>query len=161
MANKKSTSKVSKKVEVDINLNKPSKKTTNKAKKKIKKLSTGTLCLAIFLLAVGVVGGFFGIKYLSRNDCFTIVGQDEIFLTLDEDYQDEGVKIVAFGFDDSNKAKVETNLKTRDGKYYADSEGTYYIKYTVSDIKYGSIFKVQKIRLVHVVEPTESEEVDA
>lgn len=158
MATKKSTSKVIKKVEVDLKLNKPSKKTTKKAKKEIKKLSTGVVCLALLLLAVGVVGGFFGVQYLSRNDCFYIIGQEEVSITLNETYEDEGVKIVAFGVDDSSKVKVETNMKTNDGKYYAESEGTYYIKYTVSNIKYGSIFKIQKIRLIHVVEPTENEE---
>lgn len=159
MANKKTTSKVSKKAELDLDLKQPSKKTTKKAKKQIKKLSTGTVCLAILLLAVGIVGGFFGVKYLTRNDCFTLVGQDEIFITLNEQYSDEGVKVVAFGFNDEDRVKIETNLETQNGKYYALTEGTYYIKYTVSDIKYGSIFKIQKIRLIHVVEPTEDEEV--
>lgn len=159
MAYKKSTSKVSKKVEVDLNLKKPTKKTKSKAKKQLKKLSFGTICLSIFLLAVGIVGGYFGVKYITRNDCFYIIGEEEIFITLEEDYLDEGVKVVAFGVDDSKNVKVETNLKTKNGKYCADSEGTYYIKYTIGNIKYGSIFKVQKIRLVHVVEPTENEEV--
>ena len=156
---RKSTSKVSKKVDLDLNINKPSKRTTRKVKTKLKKLSFGVVMLAIFLLAVGVVGGYFGVQYLSRNDCFNIVGAEEITLEIGESYLDEGVKVVAFGVEETDKVEIETNLKKdNDGKFYAQTEGTYYIKYTVNNIKYGSIFKVQKIRLIHFVEPTESEE---
>ena len=156
---RKSTSKVSKKVELDLNINKPSKRTTRKVKTKLKKLSFGVVMLAIFLLTVGVMGGYFGVQYLSRNDCFNIVGAEEITLEIGESYLDEGVRVVAFGVDKTDKVEIETNLKKdNNGKFYAQTEGTYYIKYTVNNIKYGSIFKVQKIRLIHFVEPTESEE---
>ena len=156
---RKSTIKVSKKVELDLNINKPSKRTTRKVKTRLKKLSFGVVMLAIFLLAVGVVGGYFGVQYLSRNDCFNIVGAEEITLEIGESYLDEGVRVVAFGVEETDKVEIETNLKKdNNGKFYAQTEGTYYIKYTVNNIKYGSIFKVQKIRLIHFVEPTESEE---
>lgn len=156
---RKSTSKVSKKVDLDLNINKPSKRTTRKVKTRLKKLSFGVVMLAIFLLAVGVVGGYFGVQYLSRNDCFNIVGAEEITLEIGESYLDEGVRVVAFGVEETDKVEIETNLKKdNNGKFYAQTEGTYYIKYTVNNIKYGSIFKVQKIRLIHFVEPTESEE---
>ena len=159
MPNRKTTRKVSKKVELDIKMDKTSKKTTRKIKTKIKKLNFGVVVLAMFLLAVGVVGGYFGVQYLSRNDCFNIIGAEEITLEIGETYLDEGVMIVAFGMNDSNKVEIETNLKKdKYGKFYAQNEGTYYIKYTVNNIKYGSIFKVQKIRLIHFVEPTENEE---
>ena len=161
MARRKTASKVSKKVQANINIDKPRNRTQRKVKTKIKKLSAGVVFLAVLLLAIGAVGGYFGVKYISRNDCFTIVGQEEINLTLNENYTDEGVKVVAFGVDDSKKVKVETNLKQNSaGEYYATSEGTYYIKYSVDNIKYGSIFKVQKIRLLHFVEPTESDELE-
>ena len=162
MAIRKNTSKVSKKVQADISIDKPSKRTTRKVKTKLKKLSAGTVFFVILLLVLGVVGGYFGVKYISRNDCFEIVGQDEITLEIgSEPYEDKGVKVVAFGVDETDKVQIETNLKKNsDGKYYAETEGTYYIKYTVDNIKYGSIFKVQKIRLIHFVEPTESEEVE-
>ena len=159
MAKRKLTSKVSKKVELDLNIDKPSKRTTRKVKTKIKKLSFKVVVFAVFLLAVGVVGGYFGVQYLSRNDCFNIVGADEITLEIGEKYVDEGVNVVAFGVDETDKVEIETNLKKdKDGKFYSQTEGTYYIKYTVNNIKYGSIFKVQKIRLIHFVETTESEE---
>lgn len=160
MAIKKTTSKVSKKVQVDLNVDKPSKRTSRKVKTKLKKFSVGVLFLAVLLMVAGVVGGYFGVQYMCKNDCFVIIGEDEINLTLDEAYIDEGVKVIAFGKDDSGKVNVETKLKQNaNGGYYAEEEGTYYIKYTVDNIKYGSIFKIQKIRLIHFVEPTEDSEV--
>ena len=54
---------------------------------------------------------------------------------------------------------MSTNLKKDiQGNYYAEEEGTYYITYTVDSLKYGSIFKIQKIRLITFVEPTEAGE---
>ena len=149
MSNRKITKKVSKKVEVDLKID-TTKKTKRKVKTKLKKLSFGMVALSVVLLGVGLLGGYFGVKYLSRNDCFDILGEDEITLEIGEIYLDDGVKVVAFGVDESDKVKLETNLKKdQDGNFYAQTEGTYYIKYTVSNIKYGSIFKVQKIRLIH------------
>lgn len=160
MANRKTTRKISKKVQHDLKVDKPSKKSSKSVKTKLKKLSAGAIFLAILLLVVGVVGGYFGFQYISKNDCFVIIGEEEINLTLNEAYVDEGVKVVAFGKDDTKKVNVETNLKQNsNGSYYAEQEGTYYIKYTVDNIKYGTIFKVQKIRLIHFVEPTEESEV--
>jgi len=159
MAKRKTTSKISKRVELDLNFEKPSKKSTNKAKRKLKKLSAGVFMLAVVLLILGTVGGYFGVKYIFRNDCFELVGADEITKEIGEFYTDDGVKIIAFGVDDSDKVQIETNLKKdKQGNFYAETEGTYYIKYTIDNIKYGSIFKIQKIRLIHFVEPTESEE---
>ncbi|MBE7076391.1 MAG: hypothetical protein E7374_00675 [Clostridiales bacterium] len=160
MAKRKTASKTSKKVELDFNFNKPKKSESKKVNKKLKKLGFGTVCLILFVLAVGVAGGFFGVKFLTRNDCFEIVGNDELTLTLDKTYEDTGVKIVAFGKDESDKVEIETNLeKHEDGTYSADSEGTYYIQYTATNLKYGKIFKIKKIRLITFVEPTEQEEI--
>ena len=159
MDKRKTISKISKKTELNLSANKPNKKTTKKVKIKLKKFSFKVVALAMFLLFVGVVLGYWGVKYLTRNDCFDIIGAEEITLELGQTYLDEGVEVVAFGVDESDKVKIDTNLKKdKDGKFYAQAEGTYYIKYTVNNIKYGSIFKVQKIRLIHFVEPTEDGE---
>ena len=163
MATRKTAGKTSQKVTVDLNVDKPSKKTSKKIGKQLKKVSPLTLFLAVVLLVVGAVGGFFGFKYLMKNDCFELIGKDEITLTLDETYIDEGVKVIAFGKDDSDKVEIETNLtRNEDGSYSATNkeEGTYYIIYRVSNLKYGTIFKVQKIRLVNFVESAELEEIE-
>ena len=111
MAKRKATGKVSKKVEFDLNIDKSSKQTKRKVKTKLKKLNFGVVVLAVFLLVVGVVSGYFGVQYLSRNDCFNIIGADEISLEIGETYLDEGVKVIAFGVDESNKVEIETNLQ--------------------------------------------------
>ena len=162
MATRKTASKTSKKATVsfDWGNNKPSKRETKKINKNLKKLGDGTLITALILLVVGTVGGFFGFKVLTKNDCFVLNGKDEITLQIGEKYTDDGVKVVAFGKDETEKVQIETNLtKNEDGTYSAEEEGTYYITYTVDSFKYGTIFKIKKIRLITFVEPTEQEEI--
>ena len=92
-----------------------------------------------------------------RNDCFAIIGNDEIELTLDEKYEDFGVKVVAFGKRlKADEIAIETNLKVDiNGRFYSDEVGTFYIKYSTSNFKYGKLFKVEKVRLITFVEPSE------
>ncbi|MBR4999121.1 MAG: hypothetical protein IKY10_04490 [Clostridia bacterium] len=161
---KKTYGKTSKKATINFewdNNKKPNKKTSKKVNKAMKKVSFAVICGAILLLAVGAVGGFFGVKFLTRNDCFQLIGKDEITLQLNETYTDEGAKIVAFGKDVSEDVVIETNLKqNNNGEFYAEEEGTYYIVYKSKSFKYNSVFKVQKIRLVTFVEATEQEEIE-
>ncbi|MBQ8615011.1 MAG: hypothetical protein IJ415_00350 [Clostridia bacterium] len=164
MATKRTVSKTSHKATVDFDWDvgsnkKTSKRSKKKAQKQIKKLGAGVIITAVLLLIVGVVGGYFGVKVMTKDDCFTLIGKDELTLTLDETYTDEGVKVIAFGKDDSDKVEIETNLKkNEDGTYYAEEAATYYITYTVNDFKYGTLFKIQKIRLITFVEESETDE---
>lgn len=127
----------------------------------------------LIILLVTIIGGAIGVGacwIISRDDCFTIIGNDEITLTLraegediniNNSYYDEGVKVVSFGRDVSDKVSITTDLKqNQDGSYYADEIGTYYIIYKVDDIKYGKIFTVQRIRLITFVEGTPDNVVD-
>lgn len=162
MANK-SVGKTSKKATVQFNwdVKKPNKKTSKKAEKAIKKLGAGALLVAVLLMAIGAVGGYFGFKVLTKKDCFVLNGQDEITIQLGEKHTDQGVKIISFGKDVSEDIEIETNLKENaDGTYSAEEEGTYYIIYKSNNFKYGSLFKVQKIRLITFVEATEQEEIE-
>ncbi len=70
-------------------------------------------------------------------------------------YVDEGVKVIAFGKDEAGSVVIETNLKQDENGFYADEAGKFYIKYTSNCFKFGTLFKVQKIRLVEVVESSE------
>ena len=165
MATKKTACKTSKKATVDFKWDtneKQSKRNKKNVNKTLKKLSFGAIMIAVFVLVIGAVGGYFGVKFLTKNDCFTLNGKDEITLQIGKDaYTDEGAKVIAFGKNDESKVKVETNLiKNEDGTYTAQEEGTYYMIYTVDNFKYGTLFKIQKIRLITFVEPTEQEEID-
>ena len=124
-----------------------------------RKASKKAILIAIvsFILALALGAGV--CFFLGRNDNFTIIGSDELMLTLGETYQDEGVSIKEFGFDLSKNAIVNTNLKTdTDGNYYADDIGTYYIAYTVNSLKFGFVYHVQKVRLITFVEASEGGE---
>ena len=164
MATKKTASKQSKKATLDFNLrnsDKPNKRQRQKTVKNIKKLGFSTIALALVFLAIGGAGGFFAVKMLTRNDCFTLNGKDEITLQIGETYTDEGVEVVAFGKDDSGTVEIKTDLvKNEDGTYTATEEGRYYMIYTVKNFKYGTLFKIQKIRLISFVEATEQDEID-
>lgn len=160
MAGKKTASKVSKRAELNINTTSNNNKRNNrKAKSAVKKLSIKTLCVTLCLFLLAGVAGVGVSFFLTRNDCFEIIGNDEITLMLTERYVDEGVNVVAFGVDDRDKVSIETDMKQDDKGYYAEEEGTYYIIYTVDNLKYGKLFKVQKIRLITFVEPTEESEI--
>ena len=161
---KQSVGKTSKKVSLNFNLEtnkKASKSSSKRLKRNLNKLSAGAIFIAVLLLAFGAVGGYFGVKFITKNDCFVLNGNDEITLQIGETYADEGAKIISFGKDVSSDITIETNLKKNpDGELYAEEEGTYYIVYKSTNLKYGTIFKVQKIRLITFVEATEQEEIE-
>lgn len=160
----KSSNKINITDDVSITMSKKSRK---------KKSSLGFKAILIVLLVtiVGITIGGSVCYFMCRDDYFTIIGQDEITLTLRAEgeeinsrnsYIDEGVEVVSFGRDVSDKVYIETDLKkNEDGSYTADEIGTYYIIYKVDDIKYGKLFTVQRIRLITFVESAESDiEVD-
>ena len=163
MATKKTATKTSTKaksnITVDLDDVKVSKSKQKKVVKAVKSAGAKAWILVFAFLFLGLGGGVFSCWMICRNDCFEIVGQEELVFTLDsedERYVDEGVKIVSFGKDVSSSVEIETNLLVDDqGRYYAEEEGTYYIKYKSNDLKYGKIFTVEKVRIVTFVEPSE------
>ena len=116
------------------------------------------MIVAIFLV-VGILLGA-GVWWLvCKDDCFELVGQEEVVLTLDEVYVDEGVRVVAFGKDESENITIETNLQMdENGNFSSGEVGTFYITYKSECFKYGTLFKVQKVRLVTFVEASEGGE---
>ena len=175
----KNTKKVQTKAKINWGWNAPedrngkasrSTRTSRSTSRQIKKIGFKAIMIILLVMILGVGIGAGACWILSRDDCFTIVGNDEITLTLREDgeditnqnsYYDEGVKVVSFGRDISSEVVVETDLKQNpDGSYYADEVGTYYIIYKVDDIKYGKIFTVERVRLITFVEGTPDNVVD-
>lgn len=147
MATRRKAEKTSKKVELNA--------VENSSKKKTFK-SAGFVVVLVFVL--GLILGAGAWWLVCRNDCFEINGSDQITLTLEETYEDDGVKIVAFGKNEQSSVVIETDLKQDDlGRFYAEEVGTYYIKYKSSCFKYGTLFKIEKIRLVTFVEVSEGE----
>lgn len=163
MATKKTATKTSKRAKANITVDIDDVKVSKSKQKKIAKAAKATSAkawlVALLFLILGLGGGAFSCWMICRKDCFEIIGQEELVFTLDnedERYVDEGVKIVSFGKDVSSSVKIETNLLVDEqGRYYAEEEGTYYIKYKSNDLKYGKIFTVEKVRLITFVEPSE------
>ena len=133
-----------------------SNKTKNKIKREVKKdvkntgkrLGVVGVIAIILCLVVGVVGGIFAEKLISRNDCFVLSGDKEIVVQVGDDftYSEAGYKCVSFGKDISDKVVIDTNLtKNSDGTYTLDTtkEGDYYMIYTVDSLKYGKIKRVR------------------
>lgn len=144
----------------DYTYKKPKKRQINKAKKAVKGIGAKGWLAAILVLIFGIGVGLGSFFLMCKNDNFELVGKDELIITTSEKYTDDGVKIVAFGKDISNEVKIDTDMKIdEEGNFYSDVIGTHYITYYTTELKYGSIFKVQKIRLVTVVEASETEEV--
>lgn len=153
MATRKTASKQSKKVELDFEVDK---KTTKKIDKEMKRTPLKTLCILFLVLLIGLGVGALPAYFLMRNDCFELIGADEVTCFVGDSYADQGVKVIAFNKDDSKKVKIETDMQgDQNGNYTANEVGTYYIIYTVDNFKYGKLFKIQKIRLVNFVEPSD------
>lgn len=155
MATRKTASKQSKKVEVNFELDKKSSKKINK---EIKRTPLKTLLILFLVVLIGLSAGAIPAYFLTRNDCFELIGADELTLTIGESYADQGAKVIAFNKDDSKKVKTKTNLDVdSNGNFTSNEVGTFYIVYTVDNLKYGKIFKIQKIRLITFVEPSEDD----
>ena len=112
------------------------------AKRLLKKIPAGVKVLMVLLLLVGIAGGYFAVKFVSKNDHFVLKGQTTYSIEAGTPftYSEEGVDAVCFGRDVSGKMKVETTLqKDAAGNYIipTDEEGVYTITYTVDCLKFG------------------------
>ncbi|MGN1200784.1 MAG: hypothetical protein ACI4R8_00770 [Candidatus Caccovivens sp.] len=161
MAVKKISSKTSKKAKANsTNAGKVAAVvTTATAVGVAKKAGAKGFLIAIVFLLIGLFVGAGTWFLICRNDTFEIVGNDNLTLTLEETYSDEGVKIIAFGKDDSENYEIETNLLVNeDGDFYSEEIGTFYIKYKSKNLKYSTVFTVEKVRLITFVEASEGGE---
>ena len=125
---------------------KKSLKNTEKTSKTSKKSTKIGLFSLIILLIIGGVAGYFTSRYvLTKDDIFEVIGDKTITLSLGETYQDEGAIAIAFGKDVSSEIKVETNVDY-------EKEGTYYIRYTVDNIRY---LNIERYRTIIIEAPSE------
>lgn len=163
MAIRKNANKRTTRAKINLNLDESSiKKSAKTAKSTAKSFSKSTTVIIVLFLIIGIGLGIGAGFYISRNDCFEIIGADELTLTIGENYYDEGCKVISLGKDVSNDIEIETDLTINlDGSLTGDETKTYYILYKSNDIKYGKIFTVTKIRLITFVEESESEEFES
>lgn len=107
MATRKNASKKTSRAKFNFNIDENDIK---KSKKSGSKLTKSLGILAVVFLVIGVGLGIGAGFYLCRNDCFEIIGSDELTLTIGENYYDEGCKVVSFGRDISDEVEIETDL---------------------------------------------------
>ncbi len=125
--------------------------------KQAKKSPKSVLAFFVCLILGLIIGATVVYSLVSKNDCFNIIGGDELTYTLDEKYVEQGATIIEFNKDISNDVIIESNLNL-DENGYSTEIGTFYVKYSVDSLKYGKIFKIEKIRLVTFVEVSEGGE---
>jgi len=100
--------------------------------------------LFVILFAGFGVGGYFVGNHLIKDDKFEIVGEKTINLVLGgEKYTDEGAIAISFGKDISEKIEVESNIDYT-------TEGQYYIRYKVDDIRYKGVYRYRTIIISEV-----------
>ena len=123
-------------------------KINKEVKTTTKRLGTGGIIAIILCLIVGVVGGIFAEKIITKNDIFVLSGKKEFNIEIGEDFKyiEEGYKCISFGKDISEKVEIKTNMTDNgDGSYSIDTseEGEYYMIYTVDSLKFGKIKRVR------------------
>ena len=116
-------------------------KRSKKNIEKVKKKHPIAFIVVIALFAVGIFGGYFTVKTLTKNDTFELIGEKYITLTLGQSYQDEGVKVIFFGRDMSGEIVTENNIDY-------SSVGQYYIKYEYSNFLYKDITIYRYVTIV-------------
>lgn len=112
-----------------------------KAIDKQKKSHPVAFLLVVIFLAIGALGGYFTLRYITKDDVFEVLGGQTITLNVGEEFVDEGVNIVAFGKDISDSVKVENNINNT-------VAGRYYVKYTVDNFRYNGVVKYRYVIFV-------------
>ena len=130
-----------------------------KAKQEAKRLPNVAKILIIFFFLIGVASSFLVCHFLCKNDCFEINGKKSYSISVGETYVDEGVTVIGFGQDLTNKVVVkvyDANEKLLSGLDAIDTtqEGVYQISYTVNSFRFRD---VEIIRTVTIV-PTTTED---
>lgn len=129
-----------------------------KTKKPRRQRDLAIIFVAIFFV-IGVLGGFFGCKYLTRNDVYEMVkyenGETDVVIEKDgdvTDYVERGVKCIAFGKDYSKNYTVKYYYRddlTNDEKLVEsvdeNTPGIYYAVYEVPTAKYKIVKLIRNI----------------
>ena len=160
MAEKGSLSKQSERAKLNIGSGNGNGKNSNNLKKDLKytlkNFGFFGATVLVIVLAFGVLIGSMVGYFTSRNDCFELLGADEVTLEVGQTYVDPGVKIVEFGKDISAKVvKSGSFMDLENGT--SMEEGSFYIDYSVDATKYSKIWTVHKIRIITFVAASEGD----
>lgn len=114
-----------------------SRKAKREAKKAVKKAHKGYIITVVIALAIGLLGGWFGMGYVTRYDVFEINGEKTNVYHVGDTirYVDEGINYISYGEILSDACEIETDMtKNDDGSYTADtsSTGSYVLTYRIT-----------------------------
>lgn len=123
---------------------KSSTKKNNSNKQGKKKQSVFLTTLIIIALIFGA-GGYFTFHLMTQNDEFTIIGEKTITLSVGDDYEDEGAKIISFGKDRQGTLRIESTVDT-------EKAGEYYVKYSSTDYRYKNVVRYRYVIVEEVGE---------
>ncbi len=115
-----------------------SKKAKKKTKKIVSKFSSATKIVACMFFALCLFCGVATTYFITKNDTFEIIGELEVEINLGESYEDQGVKIIAFGKDISDQVEIIGEVDTT----FADD---YVIKYKVNNIRFLNYTLYRKV----------------
>lgn len=136
--------------------------TGNFLEKSAKKLPAISKIIIAFFFIAGVVVSFLACKIICKNDCFEINGKKSISILVNDEYIDEGVKVITFGFDANSKVTIEVyeNNTKLNGLEDIDTskETTYQIVYKVSSIRFKDIQLIRTVTVVPVEEVAPEED---
>ena len=137
---------------------KVSKKTQKKIEKYIKKLPTATKIIAVVVFLLSLFTTLGVSMALQKNDKFELVGEKVITLNVGGSYIEpelkDAIEIISFGRNVVNSVYINEEETTYDSETSPLKEGTYYIVYMTSDLKYSSITRIRTI-IVNEVEVNE------
>lgn len=112
-------------------------------KKAIKKSNKTLLFVFLLFLIIGIISGYIATKIITKNDTFELIGNKSITLNLNQEYVEQGVKVISYGKDLKERVKIESDLDLT-------KEGEYTIVYTIKDsYKYKDIKRVRYITIVN------------
>ncbi len=154
----KATKVKKKTTDIDFSISKKNKK---RAKSAIKKSKIAWIPV-IFVLLMAFAGGFFAHKLAFKNDTYAMIGEDTIFIGVEEQqqkYTELGVTCIAFNKDYSKDCTVKyyhrTSLEESEVEVEKVDEtkpGIYYAVYTCPANKYKKVTLIRNI-IVREVQP--------
>lgn len=109
----------------------------NKNRKDKPKRSNFLTALMIIALVFGG-GGYFTFAMLTKNDQFSIIGEQRVTLIVGEEYEEMGAKLISFGKDKSAEIVIEGEVDT-------STTGKYFIKYSSKDYRFKNVVRYRYI----------------
>lgn len=112
------------------------------AEKAIRKTHPLTILLTLVFLLVGIGTGIGLSEFLIRNDKFVLNGEQEIRLSVGEEYIEPGATVISFGKDISDRVLISGDALN------TSVVGEYQLVYQVENFRYKHYRRVRTVIVV-------------